>query len=104
VSGSTPNGERSARLWPALAFPGTAWIVVLFVAPFYAIAAVAFGATDPLFGSPVPVWNPLHWQFDSLTSVIRSAVSGDLQPVFLRTVVYVVAALTLCIVIGYPVA
>jgi spermidine/putrescine transport system permease protein len=104
VSTSATDKEQSSRLWPALAFPGTAWIVVLFVAPFYAIAAVAFGSTDPLFGSPVPVWNPLHWQFGSLTSVIRSAVSGDLQPVFIRTFIYVVVALALCIAIGYPVA
>lgn len=96
--------EQSSRLWPALAFPGTAWIVALFVAPFYAIAAVAFGSVDPLFGSPVPVWNPLQWQFGSLTTVINSAVSGDLRPVFVRTFVYVAVSLAICVVIGYPVA
>jgi spermidine/putrescine transport system permease protein len=77
---------------------------VFFVAPFYAIAAVAFGTVDPLFGSPIPVWNPLQWQFGALDGVVHSALFGDLRPVFIRTFVYVVAALAMCILIGYPVA
>ena len=93
-----------ARLWPALALPGTAWLLVFFVVPFYAIAAIAFGGTDPLFGSPLPVWNPLQWQFTDLVDVLQRSVTGDLRPVFVRTFVYVAAALAVCIVIGYPVA
>ena len=99
---SSPRG--GSRLWPTLALPGTAWLVVFFVVPFYAIAAVAFGATDPLFGSPVPVWNPLQWQFEQLTGVLDRSISGDLRPVFVRTFVYVAVALALCAAIGYPVA
>ena len=45
------------------------WAVTLTVSPvgagaglpFYAILCVAFGTVDPIFQSPVPVWNPLHW-------------------------------------------
>jgi ABC-type spermidine/putrescine transport system permease subunit I len=96
--------RTAARLWPALAMPGTLWLLALFVVPFYAIAAIAFGGTDPLFGAPVPVWNPLQWQFDDLISVVQRAISGDLQPVFVRTFGYVAAALSLTILIGYPVA
>ena len=34
--------------------------MLLFLAlPLFAMLAVAFGAVDPLFGSPLPVWNPL---------------------------------------------
>jgi ABC-type spermidine/putrescine transport system permease subunit I len=92
------------RLWAALSVPGTGWLLVFFVVPFYAIAAIAFGTTDPLFGSPVPVWNPLQWQFEDMGHVLQRSVSGDLRPVFVRTAVYVGAALALCIAIGYPVA
>ncbi len=101
---SAPDRAQATRLWPALALPGTLWLVLLFVVPFYAIAAIAFGATDPLFGSPVPVWNPLQWQFGSLDGVVRSAIFGDLRPVFVRTFVYVAVALAMCVAIGYPVA
>ena len=95
---------RSPRLWTALALPGTAWLVVFFVVPFYAIGAIAFGTTDPLFNAPLPVWNPLHWQFDDIGDVLRRSVNGDLRPVFVRTFGYVVGALAVCIAIGYPVA
>ena len=104
AAGGRTHQRSASRLWPALALPGTAWLVIFFVVPFYAIAAVAFGATDPLFGSPVPVWNPLQWQFGDLSRVLHRAVTGDLRPVFVRTFGYVAAALALCIVIGYPVA
>ncbi len=101
---SAADQTQSTRLWPALALPGTAWLLVFFVAPFYAIAAIAFGTVDPLFGSPIPVWNPLQWQFGALSGVVHSALFGDLRPVFVRTFVYVAVALTVCILIGYPVA
>lgn len=95
---------RGTGLWSGLALPGTAWLLLFFVVPFYAIAAVAFGVTDPLFGAPIPVWNPLQWQPDNLLEVLQRAVGGDLQPVFVRTFVYVAAALSACVLIGYPVA
>jgi ABC-type spermidine/putrescine transport system permease subunit I len=95
---------RGSRLWLLLALPGTTWLVALFAVPFYAIAAVAFGYPDPVFGSPVPEWDPRYWDFTLFSEVVRRSVSGDLQPVFVRTVVYVGLALALCIVIGYPVA
>ncbi len=102
--GRASGDRRAERLWPALALPGTGWLVLLFVVPFYAIAAVAFGVIDPLFGSPIPVWNPLQWQFGSFTEVVQRALTGDLQPVFVRTFGYVAAALAICILVGYPVA
>ena len=45
------------------AAPGTIWLIVLFVVPFYGIAAIAFGRLDPIFGSALPRWNPLQWNF-----------------------------------------
>jgi spermidine/putrescine transport system permease protein len=86
--------------------PGTVWLALLFVLPFYAILSVAFGRVDPLFQSPVPVWNPLHWDTAAFRFVLNQTFlrGGIYQPAFIRTFEYVVAALALCLVIGYPVA
>jgi ABC-type spermidine/putrescine transport system permease subunit I len=105
-------GVRPARadrtpgrhLWTVLAIPGTAWLVAFFAVPFYAIAAVAFGYPDPVFGSPVPEWDPRYWDFTAFTEVVRRSLTGDMQPVFVRTLAYVGLALLLCFLIGYPVA
>ena len=101
---TTGRRGRGSSLWPVLAAPGLAWLLLLFLVPFYAIAAVAFGSTDPLFNTPVPEWNPLHWQFATMSDVLARATAGDLQPVFIRTLVYVSVAMALCCLIGYPVA
>jgi putrescine transport system permease protein len=91
--------------WPSFAFPGVAWLVLLFLVPTYAVAAVAFGTVDPIFQNPVPFWDPLHWQFATMRSVL-----GDLEPghvfwiVFVRTFAYVAISLGGCLLIGYPVA
>jgi len=99
-------GRRApgARVWPALAAPGTLWLLAFFAVPFYAIAAVAFGYTDPTFGTPVPEWDPRYWDFAAFTDVARRSATGDLRPVFVRTTEFVVFALSLCVLIGYPVA
>jgi spermidine/putrescine transport system permease protein len=97
-------GRRGRVLWPALAAPGLSWLLLLFLVPFYAIAAVAFGRTDPLFNAPVPEWNPLRWQFTTMSDVLAMATTGDLRPVFIRTLLYVGVAMALCCLIGYPVA
>lgn len=91
--------------WPSFAFPGAGWLVLLFLVPTYAVIAVAFGTIDPIFGKAVPIWNPLHWQFATMRSVL-----GELEPghtfwiVFVRTLAYVAISLTGCLLIGYPVA
>lgn len=110
-----PPGRRSARadrpgptdrqgLWAALTLPGTLWLVALFLVPFYAIAATAFGGFDPILLRPVPEWNPLAWQFDAASTVIDQVVGGPLQDVFTRTFLYVALAMGLCFAVGYPVA
>jgi len=91
--------------WPSFALPGAAWLVLLFLVPTYAVLAVAFGTTDPIFGNPVPVWSPLHWHSATMRSVLH-----DLRPgrpfwiVFVRTFAYVAISLAGCLAIGYPVA
>jgi spermidine/putrescine transport system permease protein len=96
------------RRWyyPALAAPGIVWLLLLFVMPFYAIAAVAFGTRDLIFALPIPAWNPLEWQFGTFTATAHQVVqaSSGLQSQFLRTLVYVVISVAICLVVGYPVA
>lgn len=102
-------GERR-WYWPAFAAPGVAWLLVLFVTPFYAVVAVAMGGLDPILGQPVPAWWPGSWDVATLRQVTDSLLGHppplfpNLQPVFVRTVTYVFAATALCILIGYPVA
>ena len=92
------------RLWALLATPGSLWLLVFLVVPFYAIAAVAFGYRDPLFGSTRPEWNPTYWDTTTFGETVHSTLFGDLRPVFVRTLVFVTLALVVCVVIGYPIA
>ena len=95
----------SSRLWALFALPGTAWLCVLFVVPFYAVLSVAFGTVDPIFQGPVPVWNPLDWHFETMRSVLAQLEPGEVfWTVFVRTFVYVALALAGCLLVGYPVA
>ena len=80
------------------------WLVLLFLVPFYAILAVAFGDLDPIFGNAVPVWNPLAWDFALFDEILGRVFGGELGRVFVRTFLYVGLALTICFLIGYPVA
>ena len=93
------------RLWAALAFPGLLWLVLLFLVPFYAILALAMGRLDPIFATPVPVWDPAGWDTSAFASVFSDIFGeGFLRVVFQRTVTYVFVATLLCLLIGYPVA
>jgi spermidine/putrescine transport system permease protein len=91
--------------WPSFALPGAAWLVLLFLVPTYAVLAVAFGTTDPIFQNPVPAWNPLDWQFETFRSVLSDLRPGHVfWTVFVRTFAYVGLSLAGCLLIGYPVA
>ena len=66
------SGRRSL-LWPLLALPGAVWLALLFVAPLYVVLSIVFGGVDPVFRTPLPVYNPLKWdstQFTGSVSVI----------------------------------
>jgi ABC-type spermidine/putrescine transport system permease subunit I len=92
--------------WPAFAAPGMAWLLVLFLLPFYVVLSIAFGAVDPLFRTPVPVWNPVQWnpfQFQLLYERVFGP-GGFLGPAFLRTFAFVLAATATCLLVAYPVA
>ncbi|MEP7201885.1 MAG: ABC transporter permease [Ilumatobacteraceae bacterium] len=103
AAGAAPGGHRNG-FWGFLSLPGVAWLLALFVVPFYAIAAVAFGRVDPILRTPDPVWSPWSWNFSAMNKVIDRVFGGDLGGVVVRTLSFVGASLALCCLIGYPVA
>jgi ABC-type spermidine/putrescine transport system permease subunit I len=92
--------------WPSFAAPGIAYLLVLFVLPFYVILSVAFGRLDPIFQSPVLVWNPLAWDTSILSFTVSNITHTDgiYHAAFIRTFAYVAASMVLCLLIGYPFA
>jgi ABC-type spermidine/putrescine transport system permease subunit I len=101
-----PRRERSSGLWPVLAAPGIAWLLVFFIFPLYVVLCIVFGQIDPLFRTPVPVWNPLQWDPTQFSYVLTHIVGpdGTFGPALLRTAVYVVTASLLCLLIAFPVS
>ncbi len=91
-------------LWGGFTLPGTAWLLAFFFIPFYAVAGVAFGTTDPIFLTAQPEWNPLQWDFTAFNDTLSRVLTGDLRAPFERTILYVACAVALCFLIGYPVA
>ena len=104
-SASRPR-ERTAAIWPALALPGIGWLLVFVLAPLYVVLAIVFGQIDPIFRTPIPVWNPLQWDAAQFTYVLTHIVGpqGVFGPALLRTAVFVVMASVLCLLIAFPVA
>ncbi len=96
--------QSGTGVWAWFAAPGTLWLLLLFVVPFYAVMAIAFGGIDPIFRSAQPEWNPLQWDFSSMNDVLGRVFGGDLGGVFVRTFWYVGITLLLCTLIGYPIA
>jgi ABC-type spermidine/putrescine transport system permease subunit I len=110
VAEGADSGTRGAWFprwfWPSFAAPATLWLIGLFVVPFYVIVSIALGDLDQIFLTPIPVYNPLHWDTGAFGSLIGDIfTSGSIyQAAFERTLVYVLIATVLCLVIGYPVA
>jgi ABC-type spermidine/putrescine transport system permease subunit I len=104
---AAPAGVWYPRwFWPSFALPGMAWLLVLFLLPFYVVLSIAFGAVDPLFRTPVPVWNPAQWNPFQFQLLLERTFGrgGFLGPSFLRTFGFVLAATALCLLVAYPVA
>ena len=104
-AGTTRKGRRSL-LWPALALPGTLWLALLFLAPLYVVLSIVFGGIDPIFRTPLPVWNPAKWNSAQFLDVFDHIFGADgyFGPALLRTAVYVLAASCMCLLVAYPVA
>ena len=106
-SRAEPAGAWYPRwFWPAFAAPGMAWLLLLFLLPFYVVLAIAFGTVDPLFREPVPVWNPLEWDPTQLRLLAERLLGphGFLGPAFVRTFLFVGVASAACLLLAYPVA
>jgi spermidine/putrescine transport system permease protein len=103
AAGAAPGGHRNG-FWGVLSLPGVAWLLALFIVPFYAICAVAFGRVDPILRTPDPVWNPMSWDFAAINKVFNDVFGGDLQNAMVRTLSFVGLSLALCCLIGYPIA
>ena len=98
--------RRNRWLWIGLAAPGAIWLLVLFVAPFYVMLAVAGGGVNPFFQTVIPIWNPLHWSSANLTTEWSNIVGSGayLGPPALRTLLYTAIASAISLAIAYPVA
>ena len=98
--------RRNRWLWMGLAAPGAIWLLVLFVAPFYVMLAVAGGGVNPFFQTVIPIWNPLHWSSANLTTEWNNIVGSGayLGPPALRTILYTAIASAISLAIAYPVA
>jgi spermidine/putrescine transport system permease protein len=91
-------------LWRGLALPGVAWLSLFFLVAFYAVICVAFGNTDTL-SQPIPHWNPLDWNVGYMLETLRNFwEGGPFLTVTLRTLLFVVIALALSLLLGYPLA
>ena len=87
-----------------LSLPGIAWLTVFFLLAFYVVIAVAFGNQNSL-SEPVAFWNPLDWNVGYMLATLQNfADGGPFLTVFIRTFVFVVFALALALLIGYPVS
>ncbi len=92
--------------WPSFTLPGSAWLAVFFVLPFWVVLSVAFGTVEPLFRTPLPVYQPWWWSFATFSETFQKFYAGDriyLDPL-IRTLAYVFAASLICLVVGYAVA
>jgi ABC-type spermidine/putrescine transport system permease subunit I len=95
---------ESRWTWRFLALPGVAWLSLFFLVAFYTVLCVAFGNQNTL-NEPVPFWNPLDWNVGYVLQVLENIWNGEeYLTVFLRTFGYVLIALAISLVIGYPVA
>jgi ABC-type spermidine/putrescine transport system permease subunit I len=106
-AGSGTGGAWFPRwFWPAFAAPAALWLLALFVLPFYVILSIAFGDLDPIFLTPIPVYNPVAWDPTAFGALLGDIfTSGSIyQAAFARTLAYVLIATGLWLAIGYPVA
>jgi spermidine/putrescine transport system permease protein len=108
---STKDSRRRERephrlFWACLALPGIIWLTLLFIVPFYAVLAIAAGKLNQLFGTPIAVWNPLHWSTTNLSGAWRDIAGSTayIGPIIVRTLWYTAVASILCLLIGYPAA
>ncbi|MGH2743751.1 MAG: ABC transporter permease [Thermoleophilaceae bacterium] len=82
------------RFATALLVPGGLWLLLLFVTPLGFLLAISFGYTDDL-GEAI---------YSTRLDNYERLVDPDYLPVLFRSVGFALAAVVLCLLIGYPVA
>jgi ABC-type spermidine/putrescine transport system permease subunit I len=92
--------------WPSFAAPAILWLSIFFVLPIYTVVSLAFGTSDPIFRTPLPVYQPWYWSTDAMEQVLGRffGEAAFWQPVLFRTLFFVAAASLICLVVGYSVA
>jgi len=78
-------------------------MLILFLLPFYVVVAIAFGTVDPVFQSPLPVFQPWFWSAKYVAQEWHLVI-GEFRAVEIRTLTYVLLASGICLVIAYAVA
>ena len=93
-------------LWPFSALPGVIWLLMLFLLPFYAVIAVAFGNVDPILLTRRPGLEParLEPRLDEPRAGPASPRQRLCGTCGCARVEYVLMSLRCCVLIGYPVA
>ena len=89
--GESPLRERRSGLWAALAVPGIVWLAAFFIFPSYVVLCIVFGQVDPIFRTPVPVWNPLQWDLTQFTYALTHIVGTNWRirsPAIVRTFIF----------------
>jgi len=99
-------GWMPRGFWPSFTLPGTVYLLVLFVFPFYVVLAITFGGVDPILRQPVPAWNPFTWNPAILSFTFSNITHSDglYHDAFIHTFVFVGIATSLCLLVGYPFA
>jgi spermidine/putrescine transport system permease protein len=82
------------RFASAFLIPGGLWLLLLFVTPLVFLLALSFGYTDDL-GEAI---------YSTELDNYERLVDPDYVPVLFRSVGFALAAVVLCLLIGYPVA
>ena len=82
------------RFATAFLVPGGLWLLLLFVVPVVLVLALSFGYTDDL-GEAI---------YDTRLGNYERLVDPDYLPVLFRSAGFALAAVALCLLIGYPVA
>ena len=80
--------------WNRFLIPGAAWLLLLFLVPLVFVLALSFGFVDDL-GRAV---------YSTELANYADAFDPTYFPVLLRSVLYALATMVLCLAIGYPVA
>src|SRR3954462_1342032 len=88
------TARRSERLWTWLLLPGTLWMSAFFVSALGLVIALTFGRTDEL-GNP---------RFGHTLENVRGIVEWTYLRVIIRSFVYSLSAVVICLLISYPVA